>query len=553
MRKKIWLTFGGIVLLALLAGLISYPKGPDLNIGNIHKQIKVHLGLDLEGGTRLVYNADISAITAGEEQSALDGVRDVIERRVNALGVTEPLVQTNKSGDQWRVIVELAGVFDIQQAIRMIGETPLLEFREQKTITPTDEEKKQIEQDNQAVREKAEEVLATALIPDADFAALANEYTQDPGNADATSGEGMGGDLGFFTRDQMVTEFADVVFDAMEPGDIYPELVQTQYGYHIIKKTAVESDTVRASHILFLTQSTEGSTEWANTDLSGKNLDRAVVTFDPTTNQPEVSLEFDTDGAELFSDITERNVGQVVGIFLDGEPISLPRVNQAITSGQAVITGNFMVEEARLLAQRLNAGALPVPVTLVSQENVGASLGSASVEKSFLAGLIGLASVAIFMIVYYRIPGLMAVCALIVYAIVVLAIFKLIPVTLTLAGVAGFILSIGMAVDANVLIFERSKEELADGRSLQSATEEGFRRAWLSIRDSNVSTLITCVILAWFGTSVVQGFAITLGIGVLVSMFSAITVSRTLLRLIMTQWSEKHSSLFVSTRIHHRS
>ncbi len=139
MRKKIWLTFGGIVLLALLAGLISYPKGPDLNIGNIHKQIKVHLGLDLEGGTRLVYNADISAITAGEEQSALDGVRDVIERRVNALGVTEPLVQTNKSGDQWRVIVELAGVFDIQQAIRMIGETPLLEFREQKTITPTDE------------------------------------------------------------------------------------------------------------------------------------------------------------------------------------------------------------------------------------------------------------------------------------------------------------------------------------------------------------------------------------------------------------------------------
>ncbi len=549
MRKRVWITFIGILLISVLAGLVSYPSGPDIRIGDYYKQIKVHLGLDLQGGTHLVYNADTSDIAPADEADALEGVRDVIERRVNTLGVTEPLVQTNKSGDQWRVIVELAGITDVQQAIDLIGETPLLEFREQKATELSPEALQAAQDKNAAAKAKAEEVLQEALQPDTDFAALANQYSEDPGNVDQDTGDKKGGDLGYFTRDVMVSEFGDVVFDKMSVGEIYPEVVETQFGYHIIKKTGEDGDQVSASHILFTKEPTEGTVDFVNTDLSGKNLDRAFVSFEQTTNQPQVNLEFDKEGADLFAEITKRNVGNVVGIFLDGQPISLPRVNTEITSGSAVITGSFTLEEARLLAQRLNAGALPVPVTLVSQQNVGASLGAVSVEKSFLAGLIGLALVGLFMILYYRLPGLLSVVALVIYALVILALFKLIPVTLTLAGVAGFILSIGMAVDANVLIFERCKEELRDGRPLPQAVEEGFRRAWPSIRDSNISSLITTIILAWFGTSIIQGFALTLGLGVLISMFSAITVSRTFLRLVSGRWFERHLGWFVSTRI----
>lgn len=548
MRRRIWLSFAGILVVSVLAGLVSYPNGPDISIGSYVKEVKVHLGLDLQGGTQLVYNADTSAIAATEQVSALDGVRDVIERRVNALGVSEPVVQTNQSGDQWRVIVELAGIHDVQQAIDTIGETPLLEFREQKTVSLTDEEKAQAETANAAAREQAQTVLEQALLPDADFSALANQYSQDPGNTDQATGEQRGGDLDFFTREVMVSEFADVVFDKLSVGQVNPEIVESQFGYHIIKKTDARDAEVRASHILFPKKSLEDSTQWSNTELSGKNLDRAVVTFDQTTNQPQVSLEFDSDGAKLFEDITSRNVSQIVGIFLDGSPISLPRVNQAITGGSAVISGDFNLDDARVLAQRLNAGALPVPISLVSQSQVGATLGTQSVEKSFFAGIVGLLMVILFMVTYYRLPGLIASVALVIYALITLALFKLIPITLTLAGVAGFILSVGMAVDANVLIFERSREELRNSRSLFGALEAGFSRAWPSIRDSNVSTLITCVMLGWFGTSVVQGFAITLGLGVLVSMFSAITISHTFLRVISAPWFERHQELFINTK-----
>ncbi len=542
-RKKIWLTFGLILVLTILSGFIDYPNGPDISVGDYYKELKVHLGLDLQGGSHLLYNADTSNIEANEESSALEGVRDVIERRVNAFGVSEPIVQTSKSGDQWRVIVELAGISDVNEAIKMIGETPLLEFKEQIDQEMTDEEKEDIEQSNEEVKNRAEEVLAKALEPEANFAELANEYTEDPGNTDTETGEKKGGDLRFFSRDVMVSEFADVVFDKMSVGEVYQELVKTDYGYHIIKKTDEKDNEARASHILLLTQSTQPSSQFENTGLSGKQLDRAAVTFDQNTNQPQVSLQFDSEGKELFSDITERNVGKIVGIYLDGSPISMPTVNEKITSGEAVITGGFSLDEAKLLAQRLNAGALPVPIELVSQHNVGATLGKVSVEKSFLAGIIGLVLVAIFMIIYYRLPGIISVIALIIYSMVILAAFKLIPVTLTLAGVAGFILSIGMAVDANILIFERTKEELRQGNSLKSAVEIGFKRAWPSIRDSNISSIITCVILAWFGTSIIKGFAVTLGIGVLISMFSAITVTRTFLRLSVTEWLEKHPSL----------
>ncbi len=341
----------------------------------------------------------------------------------------------------------------------------------------------------------------------------------------------------------MVSEFGDVVFDTLEVGQVNSEVVETQFGYHIIKKTGVEGETASASHILFMKQSTEGTPSLENTGLSGKQLERADVTFDQNTNEPQVSLEFDNEGKDLFAEITERNLNKIVGIYLDGSPISMPRVNDKITDGRAVISGSFELEEAKLLAQRLNAGALPVPITLVTQQNVGATLGKVSVQKSLFAAMIGLVLVVVFMISYYRLPGVLAALALGIYALVALAVFKLIPVTLTLAGVGGFILSIGMAVDANILIFERSREELREGKSLSIAVEEGFNRAWLSIRDSNISSLITCVILAWFGTSIIKGFAITLGIGVLLSMFSAITVTRTFMRLIVSRWVERHLSV----------
>ncbi|MEK7538161.1 MAG: protein translocase subunit SecD, partial [Patescibacteria group bacterium] len=250
------------------------------------------------------------------------------------------------------------------------------------------------------------------------------------------------------------------------------------------------------------------------------------------------------DGTKLFAALTKKNLNKILGIYLDGSPISLPKVQSEITSGTAVITGQFTLDEAKQLAKRLNAGALPVPITLISQQNVGASLGRESIERSLVAGIIGLLLVAVFMVVYYRLPGVLAVVALMIYTLIVLALFKLWPVTLSLAGIAGFILSIGMAVDANILVFERTKEELANGRPLLSAIDEGFRRAWLSIRDSNVSSLITALILIWFGSSLIKGFAVTLSIGILVSMFSALTVTRTFLRLVVSRWMSRHLWLF---------
>ena len=270
---------------------------------------------------------------------------------------------------------------------------------------------------------------------------------------------------------------------------------------------------------------------WKNTELTGKHLERSIIQFNPNDGSPQVGLEFDKEGAELFAEITERNLGKQVAIFLDNYVISAPTVNSKITGGQAVITGSFDIREAKQLAQRLNAGALPVKISLISQKTVGATLGQESIESSLKAGLIGLVLVASFMIIYYRLPGLLAVVSLIIYGILILAIFKIWPVTLTLSGLAGFILSIGMAVDANILIFERLKEELRRGSPLALAIEEGFKRAWPSIRDGNISTLITCFILIQFTTSIVKGFALTLGLGVIISMFSAVIITKNLLKI----------------------
>ena len=533
-RRKVWYSFIGILVLALAVFLVDSPKLPAWVPGSSwFSQHNLELGLDLRGGSHLVYQADMSHVPSADQADAIQGVRDIIERRVNPQGVAETLVQTDKVGDNFRVIVELPGVTDVQQAIKLIGETPILEFKEQSTTVP---DTSATDKYNADAKKKAEGLLQRAKAGE-NFAALATQYSEDEGS------KASGGDLGWFGKGTMVKEFEDSVF-ALKLNQVSPQLVQSQFGYHIIKKTGerqgANGPEVQASHILIKTQTPPAADAWVTTQLSGKQLTRASVEFDQNTGLPQVNLTFDDEGRELFAEITGRNVGKPVAIFLDGAPISVPTVQQAITGGSAIITGNFTLPEAKQLAQRLNSGALPVPVKLLTQEKIDATLGKASVQKSLLAGLLGIVLVAFFMIIYYRLPGLLAVLALTLYSGITLAIFKLVPITLSLPGIAGYILSIGMAVDANVLIFERLREELRADKPLTQAIEEGFKRAWTSIRDSNVSSLITAFILMWFGTSLVKGFAITLILGILVSMFSAITVTRTLLRLIavgrVTRW-----------------
>ena len=272
-------------------------------------------------------------------------------------------------------------------------------------------------------------------------------------------------------------------------------------------------------------------TNAVKTNLTGKDLQSATSTFDSSTGQPEVQLVFTSEGSKKFADITKRSVGKVVAIVLDNVVIEAPRVNQAILGGNAVISGGFTTDQANQLAIELQAGALPVPLQPLATQTIGATLGQEALMQSLFAGILGLCIVAIFMIVLYGRLGIIASVALLVYSLLVLAVFKAIPVTLTLAGIAGFILSIGMAVDANILIFERTKEELREGKSQTTAIELGFARAWSSIRDSNASTLITSAILYKFGTGIVRGFAVTLALGVLISMFSAIFVTRTFIRV----------------------
>jgi protein-export membrane protein SecD len=537
-RTKIRLAFLGLFILAILAALLDFPQYFN-QTGWINKPFR--LGLDLQGGTHLIYQADVSNIPAQDQASSLEGVRDVIERRVNAFGVAEPIVQTARAGDQWRIIVELAGITDVNEAIKMIGETPLLEFKTEPTGESkpelTEQEQRQIDVYNVEAKKRAKEVLNLVKQPNANFTELAKQYSEDPGSKD------NGGELGFLERGTLVPEFEEMCFDKLQVGQIADELVKTDFGYHIISKIAEKGNgndyQANCRHILIKTMGAADvkppSALWEYTGLTGKQLKKART--------PQVTLEFNDEGKDLFADITTANVGKKVAIFLDGYPISIPVVNEPITTGHAVITGNFSAQEAKILAQRLNAGALPVPIELISQQTIGATLGKISVEKSLQAGLIGLILVALFMIIVYRLPGILADLTLIFYGLILLALFKLIPVTLTLAGIAGFILSLGLAVDANVLIFERLKEELKTGKLLSQAIDEAFKRAWPSIRDGNISTLITCVILMWFSTSIVKGFAITLAIGILVSMFSSMVVTRILLKVFSGK-SEKRKWLY---------
>lgn len=545
LRQKTRIKFIAVLALGIIAGLISYPKAVFFvpKIEDFLSKAKINLGLDLQGGIHLEYKADVSQVESGKVGEAVQAAQDVIERRINAFGVGEPLVQTAKSGDENRIIIELPGIKDIEGAKNQIKETPFLEFKEEATDEDMEQYDKIFESVNQESKKKADEVLQRALRGE-DFGALAKEFSHDPGSKES------GGDLDFVKKETFVPEFDKVIFsENLKPGEVYPQLVETQFGWHIIKfiESRGEEDEkeVHSQHILFAKQSAANipDFQYKSTGLTGKNLKTAQVVFQSQgLGEPQVSLKFDDEGAKLFADLTKKNLGKTIAIYLDGQIISAPRVQSEITSGDAVITGDFTVDEAKKLARRLNEGALPVPLTLVSQQSVEASLGQASLQKSLYAGMIGLVAVIIFMIIYYRFLGLIASVALLIYTALMITIVKLSgslspwPITLTLSGIAGLILTIGMAVDANILIFERTKEEIRRGRNIHSAIDEGFKRAWTSIRDSNVSSIITAFILMVMATSFVKGFALMLIIGVLVSMFTAITITRTILKFLMGEW-----------------
>jgi protein-export membrane protein SecD len=446
-RGKVWIKFLLVAILFLAAAAVAYPGqiSRPAWVGNVLKKIKINLGLDLQGGIHLIYKVDTSGVESVKVGDALTGLQDVIERRVNAFGVAEPLIETSKSGGEQRLIAELAGVKDIEKAKEMIKETPFLEFKK----------------------------MEMPAVP-------ADSADQNADNAE----------------------------QALAPT-------------------------------------------FVDTGLTGKNLKSADVQFMSQSGKPEVGIEFDSEGAKIFAQLTKDNIGKQIAIFLDGQLISAPTVQTEITDGKAVITGNFTLDESKKLAQRLNEGALPMPITLIGQQSVEASLGKVSLDKSLKAGIIGIILVMIFMIIYYRFLGFIASVALLIYTSIMVALFKVSTVTpwsitLTLAGIAGFILSVGMAVDANILIFERTKEEIRRGRSLRGAIDEGFHRAWPSIRDSNISSIITSLILIWFGTGFVKGFAVTLLLGVLVSMFTAIVLVRTILAAIVGDWAENKKGLVIA-------
>lgn len=435
MQTRTLVLLGLILVLALTAAWLALPRNPGIHVNlgplKINRDVEYRRGLDLQGGLQVVLAADLPGGQTPDKDT-MQAAKGIIERRVNGLGVSEPLIQL--VGDN-RIAVELPGLKDPDQAIATFGETGLLEFI-------------------------------------------------DAGNTPLEEGAAVVTDFG---AQAPVTDTATTV-------------------YHTV--------------------------------LTGADLKSADVGFDPNTGQPQIAFEFKSgEPAQKLAEFTRNNVGRYLAITLDKQVISSPVIQSAIPDGRGVINGRFTLEEAQGLVIQLKYGALPVPLKVIENRTVGATLGEDSVQRSFFAGLVGILVVGLFMVLYYRLPGVLAVGALAIYMAVVLALFKLIPVTLTLAGIAGFVLSVGMAVDANILIFERMKEELRDGKTLPAAVRVGFERAWPSIRDSNASTLITCAILFWFGAtfgaSIVKGFALTLALGVLVSLFTAITVTRTFLQTVM--------------------
>ena len=418
MRRRAWWTLLVIVILAGLAGMVAWPNDVWFVRG-----VRFKPGLDIKGGTQLVYQLDTGTLTGTERDDAVAGAQEAIRRRVDAFGVTEPTIYTRQISGVTALDVELPGVSDIAEAKSLIGKTAKLEFWE--------------------------------------------PGSEDDANARAT----------FF-------------------GTFTP------------------------------------------TPLDGSKLKRAQVSFQSDksgvgASEPVVQLTFNDEGKDLFANLTQSHIGEPIAIFLDDQLITAPTVQSAILDGTAIITGGFDVKGAKQLAIQLNAGALPVPIHLIEEHTIGATLGTEAVRASLFAGVVGFLLVVLFMSLYYRLLGLLASIALVFYALFAIAVYKTVGVTFTLAGIAGFIISIGMAVDANVLIFERYREELRAGNPVNLAIEEGFRRAWSSIFDSNTSSIITALILYYTTTGLVRGFAVTLALGILVSMFTAVTVTRTFLRIVL--------------------
>jgi preprotein translocase subunit SecD len=472
-RNIAWLLVTAILVAAATYVVLPAP-GLNLSIGGftLNNDLTVRQGLDLQGGLQVLLEADVPPETE-ISASAMGVAKEIVENRVNALGLTEPLVQLQ--GDR-RIVVELPGVSDPQQAIETLKETGLLEF---------------VDVGSDPVAEG--QLIRTDCL--------------DPSKVDCGN-----------------------------PSGIIPTPAPTAAGTPDATAAATPAATAEPTP----------SGPVYHTVMTGVAIQDARVEADPV-GRIVINFTLTEDGSGIFGSHTSANIGQTLAIVLDKTVISAPTIDGAITTGSGTITGNFTRDSANQLALQLRYGSLPVPLKVVQSREVGPSLGQDSVQRSTVAGIVGVGIVALFMLLYYRLPGAIAVIALAIYAVLTFALFILIPVTLTLPGIAGFVLSVGVAVDANILIFERMKEELRGGRNLRQAVETGFHRAWPSIRDSNVSTLITCAILFWFGNtfgaSIVKGFALTLALGVGVSLFTAILVTRTILHLFLDRvdFSARHS------------
>ncbi len=708
MFKKIF-TKSVVTVFGILAaaGLLTYAD----------RTLELNLGLDLQGGAQLDYRIDLSEVPEADRAQIVDGVQEVIRRRVDSLGVSEPSIYSSDYGDEQHVIVELAGITDVNEAKETVGKTIQLEFKEEnpnpnsaekaaeaktaadafsakvkggadfktsaesevrnnsgnavftegtdfKNMNDVPEalknllktqgngaivgpieidagytvdaggnlvqskgwaiaqiiEKKTEEQENKVEAEvSARHILiaykgaerSSATRTKEEAQTLANELSNRIKNgekledlakefSDDSSGK-EGGDLGAFKKGVMAKEFEETAFAT--PVNQVSNVVETKFGFHLIQpynkveeSTTIETiEKVKYSQILFSTLPDPWKKEAA---ITGAQFKHADVSID-SNYQPVVSISFTPEGAALFQELTKNNIDKKIAIFVGGTVISAPTVNGEIVGGQAQITGRFTIEEAQNLARDLNTGAIPAPVELAGQSTISASLGSAALQDSLWAGFIGFAILGLFMILYYRLPGLIAMIALTIYSLLLVFLIKIsLPVaasmgigllvfgylvyrilaneesggekfmafilacvvlffltsvlstsiTLTLAGIAGVLLSIGMAVDANILIFERMKEEMRSDLSLDQAIADGFKRAWDSIRDSNFSSLITCAILFYFGSSLIRGFALNLALGILVSMFSAITLSQTLLHVAAATPLSKNLWLFGKDR-----
>jgi preprotein translocase subunit SecD len=452
-----------IALILLLVIFIDLPNSPGIHFAGINRDFTTRLGLDLVGGVQALLEADVPA-TQTINPKDMNVAVQIVDNRVNALGVSEAIVQPAGSN---RIVVELPGETDPAQALATIKQTGLLEFVDMSSLT------------DQEASTLMHRKINTDWIPGG------SQPLQTP-----------------------TVEFTSTVTSTLP--------IQTGPTFHTVM-TGTDLKNVGV-------QTTQGG--------------GYVVGF-----------ELNSEGTQIFKDFTSSHIGQILGIVLDKEVISIPSINSAITGGKGVIEGRFTSDEANKLAVQLKYGSLPIPLKVVTSETIGPTLGQDSLSKSLVAGFIGMTVVVLFMALYYRLPGIIADLALLCYALITYALFRLIPVTLTLPGIAGFVLSVGVAVDANVLIFERIKEELRSGKSLRQAIDLGWNRAWPSIRDSNFSTLITCIILFWFGNtfgaSIVKGFSLTLAIGVMVSMFTAIVVTRTFLHLVLDNINfTRHSRWF---------